>query len=384
MESSKLIDFFTSEPMKYYAPPASMSKEVKRLKIEEMIRSGRYLYGIKTDGNWARAIVTPNRNALQTRGISKKTGCYGEIQNKVFFWKDIVKAFSNNITVFLGEIFMEGMIDRQIGSILRCLDDKALARQKEQKLHYRVFDVLCYEGVELINKSFQERIKYIPKVVERINSPLVEGVTYYEMDDTFFDKMEELFSIGAEGSVCYKKDAIYIPGKRGPHAWDSLKVKQEISNDIDVLITDLVPCEKNYSGSDISHWDLWRNTRTDELVRGQYFGEYQLGRPYEPVSKNFFNNWCGAITVSVYDRNHNLIPLCNVAGLTEDFKTQLRDNFDDWYLCPITLGGMMVSTASADATSGIGISIRHPYIKSIRKGDISPDDCTLSKIISEK
>lgn len=382
MESSKLIDFFTSEPMKYYAPPASMSKEVKRLKIEEMIRSGCYLYGIKTDGNWARAIVTPSRNALQTRGISKKTGCYGEIQNKVFFWNDIVKAFSNNTTVFLGEIFMEGMIDRQIGSILRCLDDKALARQKEQKLHYRVFDVLCYEGIELINKGFQERIKYIPKVVERINSPLVEGVTYYEMDDTFFDKMEELFSAGAEGSVCYKKDAIYIPGKRGPHAWDSLKVKQEISNDVDALITDLVPCEKNYNGNDISHWDLWRNTRTNELVRGQYFGEYQLGKPYEPVSKNFFNNWCGAITVSVYDRNHNLIPLCNVAGLTEEFKTQLRDNFDDWYLCPITLGGMMVSTAEADTTSGIGISIRHPYIKSIRKEDLNPEDCTLEKILS--
>ena len=41
----------------------------------------------------------------------------------------------------------------------------------------------------------------------------------------------------------------------------------------------------------------------------------------------------------------------------------------------------MVSTAQADA-SGCGISIRHPYIKSIRKEDLDIKDCTLAKILS--
>ena len=82
-----------------------------------------------------------------------------------------------------------------------------------------------------------------------------------------------------------------------------------------------------------------------------------------------------------YDDNGNIIPLCKVAGLTEDFKTELRDNFDEWYMCPLTIGGMMVSTAQAES-DGSGISIRHPYIKSIRKNDIDPKDCTLSKILS--
>ena len=66
---------------------------------------------------------------------------------------------------------------------------------------------------------------------------------------------------------------------------------------------------------------------------------------------------------------------------TKDFKTELRDNFDKWYMCPLTIGGMMVSTAQAES-NGNGISIRHPYIKSIRKNDINPKDCTLSKILS--
>lgn len=369
------MNYFESEPMKYFAPPASMNKDMKRIKLEQMIDSGDYLFGIKTDGNWSRAIITPDRAALQTRGISKKTGTYGEIQDKVFFWDNVVKAF-NNTTVILGEIFMDGCIDRQIGSILRCLSPKALERQKETKLRWRVFDVLCYEGQDLMNTGFENRIKYIPKVVAQINSPLVEGVTYQEMDNSFFDKMADIFSKGLEGAVCYKKTATYIPGKRGPHAWESLKVKQEISNDIDVLITGLVPCEKNYNGKELVDWQLWRNTRTGELLKGSYFGDYQLGGPYEPISKNFYYGWCGAITVSVYDNNHELVPICNVAGLTEDLKSELRDNFDEWYLTPITIGGMMISNTGSAIPS-----VRHPYIKTIRKEDLNPEDCTLSKIL---
>ena len=97
-----------------------------------------------------------------------------------------------------------------------------------------------------MNTGFEKRISYIPTVVQKINNPLVEGVSYYERTDTFFEEMEDIFSKGGEGAVCYKKDSIYIPGERGPHAWDTCKVKQEISSDIDCLITNLVPCERTY------------------------------------------------------------------------------------------------------------------------------------------
>ena len=345
-----------------------------------MAASGQYLFAQKIDGNWSRAIITPERNALQTRGISVKTKTYGEIQDKVLFWNDIVNAFKDTKCVFLGEIFRQGDIDRGIGAVLRCLTDKAIARQKDNPLHLYVFDVLCYDGIELLDTPFEERIQYIPKIISRINSPLVEGAKYIEMDENFFEYISDIFAAGGEGAVVYKKTALYKPGARGPHAWDSCKVKQEITNDIDCLITGIEPPTRFYTGKEIEHWRLWQNTRSGQLVEGEYFKEYQAGQPYEPVTKNFFYNFPSAIQTSVYDKKGNLIPLCKLSGLTDELRMELRDNFKEWYLCPIAISGMMISTAQADE-DGVGISIRHPLLRSIRKGDIEPKDCTLEKIL---
>ena len=371
---------FTMEPMRYWAPTSSMSPEVKRQHLEQMIAHGDYIWSRKYDGNWSRAVITPERNALQTRGISKKTGTYGEIQNKVFFWNDVVKAFSRD-TVILGEVYLPGGIDKDVGSILRCLDQKAQARQKDKKLEWRVFDVLYLDGENMMEKPAEERIKLIPEVVRRINSPLVIGIDYHYMDEDFFDDLNNIFAEGGEGAVCYRRSSIYIPGKRGPSAWETCKVKQEISADIDCFITGIEPAVRDYTGKDIQTWNFWEDERSGEKIVGQLYGDYRTGRAIRPISKGYYYGWPGAIYTSVYDNIGNIVPLCKVAGLTEEFKTQLRDNFEEWNMCPLTIGGMMVSTAQAES-DGTGISIRHPYIKSIRKNDIDPKDCTLAKILS--
>lgn len=374
-------DYFSMEPMKYWSMPNNTTQDTRRLKLQNLIDSDKYLFGEKYDGNWSRAVITPERQALQTRGISTVTKTYGEIQDKVLFWDDVCNAFKHT-TVILGEVYLPGAIDKDVGSILRCLTPKALARQKDSPLKWRIFDVLALDGDDYMDQPFEYRISHIPEVVGRINSPLVEGVEYYEMDDQFFDKMGEIFAAGGEGCVCYKKDSIYIPGKRGPHAWDTVKVKQEISSEIDAFISGIVFGEKLYTGKDLGTWQLWENQRTGEKLVGSYFGEYRTGGSYIPVTKNYFNNWPAAIQVSVYDKNGNEIPLCKVSGLTEEFKTDLRDNPNRWIGCPVTIGGMMVSSAKADS-EGNGISIRHPLLKRIREGDLLKEDCTLAKIFNE-
>lgn len=370
-----MTDYFELGVMKYWAPTSTMSAETKRQHLEQMAASGQYLYAEKFDGNFARAVITPERNALQTRGISRVTGTYSELQDKVFFWDDVMKAFTNSTTVILGELYLPGGIDKDVGAIARCLTPKARERQKDVKLEWRIFDVLVLDGVDMINSPIEERIKHLPEIVKRINNPLVKDIKFYEMTENFFDELAEIFARGGEGAVCYKKGIVYTPDKRSS-AWTTVKVKQEINADIDCLITGYEEPTRTYTGKELSSWKFWRNIRTDERVLGEYFSEYQMGGSYEPVTRNYFYNLPGAIFTSVYNKKHELIPLCKVAGLTDEMKESIRDHFEDeWYLCPLTIGGMMVSTAQAN------ISIRHPYIKSIRRNDISPDDCTLEKIL---
>lgn len=374
------MSYFTMGVQKYWSPSSTMSAESRKQRLEIMASSGNYIWSEKYDGNFTRAVITSKRNALQTRGISKVTGTYSELQDKVFFWDSVVTAFSHGDTVILGELYLPGGIDKDVGAIARCLTPKARERQKDRKLEWYIFDVLALDGKDMINTPIEERVKHISEVVARINNPLVHAIEYHEMTENFFDEINEIFSHGGEGAVCYKKGITYTPDKRSS-AWTTVKVKQEISNDIDCVITSLEPPTKTYTGKEIGHWQYWRNIRTDELIQGEYYGEYKNGGPYEPVTKNFFYNLPGAVYTSVYDNNCKLIPLCKVAGLTDEMKANLRDNFNEWYLCPITIGGMMVSTAQANA-EGIGISIRHPYIKRIRKEDLDPMDCTLAKILS--
>lgn len=376
-----MTNFFELGIQKYWAPTATTSKETRKLKLEQAAASGQYIWSQKYDGNFLRGIITPERSALQTRGISTVTKTYGEVQDKVLFWDDVCQAFQNGTTVILGEGYIPGGVDATVGSVLRCLPPKALARQKEQAVEWRIFDILALDGIEFLDKPIEERIKYIDEVVQRINNPLVKAVQFYEMTDTFFDDVADIIAKGGEGAVCYKKGILYTPGKRSS-AWTTIKVKQEITSEIDAVIINCINGEKLYQGDDIGHWQLWENARTGELVYGDYFSAYQTGGAYIPVTKNYWNRWPAAIQVGVYNKNGDLIPLCKVSGLTEEFKSALRDNPQEWIGTPVTITGMMVSERRANS-DGEGISIRHPILRSIRKDDLNPEDCTLSKILNE-
>ena len=78
------------------------------------------------------------------------------------------------------------------------------------------------------------------------------------MDDTFYNKLNMIFSAGGEGVVCYKNSGLPEPGKRTAHK--TMKVKRELENLIDCLITGIEPAAEDYSGKDIGTWTYWRDT----------------------------------------------------------------------------------------------------------------------------
>lgn len=393
-----MTNFFNSEPMRYWSFPSSMDKTTRQEHLEQIAARGTMIYSLKTDGNWSRAIITPERAALQTRGVSKVTQEYGEIQDKVFFWDDICKAFSDT-TVFLGEVYLDGGVDKNVGSILRSKEQKAKSIQdndyyaetakktkfsakdkrdiegnefRNQKLKMRIFDVLAYEGEEIIDRPTVERITYIDKIVKKIGNPLITGVEYHEVGESFFEELTEIFANGGEGVVCYKKSAPYAPGKRT--AWDTIKVKQELADDIDCFIYDIEPAIEEYTGKDIGTWTYWKNMKTGEKLYGEYYSDYRLGKlTLAPITKGHYHGWAGAIYCAVFDENGKPYVICKCAGLTEEFKEELKNNYEKYHMMPLKITGMMVSDSN-------GLSIRHPKIVSLRENDIDIRDCSLEKV----
>lgn len=386
------------EPERYWSMPPSYTKEKRTFEINSMIQSGRYYWQLKTDGNYSAFICDFDRDKrIISRGVSTVTKEYGCIQDRLFFWEDVMKAFDKP-TRIMAEVYLDKGIDRNVGSILRSLPLKAKSIQDEDfyerarkvtkfsakdrrdiennefrnvKLKWRIFDVWYYDGEDLMKTPWIERQKYVKAAAERINNPLVTYVHSYPMDETFYDKLNMIFANGGEGVVCYDSQGLPEPGKRTAHK--TMKVKRELENSIDCFITGIEPAVETYTGKDVQNWNFWKNIKTGEKVCGLYFSKYQNGESYAPISKGFYYGWPGAIYTAVYDSNGNIIPLCKVAGLTEDFKEELKNNFSDWYMCPVTIGGMALSEAD-------GLSVRHPYLISIRKGDIDPKDCTFEKI----
>ena len=389
------------EAEKYWSFPSSYSKEKREAEIRKMILDGNHSFQVKTDGNYGAFICDfDGEKRLISRGISKVTNEFGRLEKQVFFFSDLAAAFDKP-TRLIGEIYLENGVDKNVGSILRANSDKAKSIQDDEyykevslrvkftakdkrdiennpfrgeKLKFRIFDAWYYDGEDLMKTPWIERQKYVKQAAERINNPLVTYVPYYPMDDSFYDKLTSIFQEGGEGVVVYRNDGKPEPSKRTAHK--TLKVKRELENLLDVFIIGTEPAAKPYTGKDVTNWEFWENSRTGEKLNGKYYGEYQLGRSVVPVSKGYWFGWPGAIFTAVYDNEGKEIPVCKVAGLTEDFKTELRDNYQKYDHCPVTIGGMALSDSN-------GLSVRHPYLHSIRLNDIDPKDCTLSKILSQ-
>ena len=317
-------ELYELEPMKYFSMPKTLSTKQRQEKLDLLLNSQQYIFSLKTDGNWARTIWQDGELIIQSRGISKKTGTYGELQDKVLFSDAIREAF-HDTTLLLGEIYLDNGRDKEVGSILRCLTDKALARQTEKNiLKYRIFDCWYYNGIDLTQTPIKERIKYLPMAAKEINHPLVSYVKYYEArPDNFYSHLNSIFEKDGEGVVLYHQNC--LPCEGATSAWDTLKVKREMEFDADCFIVGIEPPEKHYNGKELESWQFWVNEKTDEKLIGDYFAKHVAGEPYAPITKFYYYNYPGAIKCAVWGEDNEQIVLCKCSSLTDELRASLRD-----------------------------------------------------------
>lgn len=373
-------NFHEMEAMKYFAPPSSWTEEKKHQNAQNKIWSGDWFGAEKKDGYFAK-IVKENG----------KVSVYGRQRNvnKVFVdkseWVPQFNVFFSTLpdnTCVLGEIYFPNQPgSRNVTTVMQCLKEKALARQQTgEKLHLYIFDILAWNGTSLLDKPFERRMDFIRWLANDTNDPYVSVAEYFN-GDILWQTLQQILSDGGEGIVILNKNGKYEPGKRPSQT--TLKIKKELRDTIDCFFTGRYSLPtKEYTGSEIVTWKYWENTRTGEKMEGEFYKNYYLGEPLQPVTKPWFYGWAGSMEIGVlveapnatvcaagYD-GYQIESIGSLSGLTDEIKS----NPTAYAMRPIEVTAMELSVDDTHT-----IRLRHGKFIGFRD-DLTPLDCLKSKI----
>ena len=372
-------NFGEMEAMKYWAPPSSWTDEKKRENAHSRIYSGDWYGAEKKDGYFAKLIKDEDGNIIL---YSRSRGVNGKFADKHEWVPHLNKFFEElpNGTCFLGELYFPSKPgSRNVTTIMGCLKEKAVERQtKGERLHFYVFDCLAWDGESWLNEPAYIRFG----VPNQFDQKAFEYVSYarYHSGKELWVMLQEILARGDEGIVITHKDGKYEPGKRPSKT--TLKIKKELKQTIDCFFTGVGSAPtKEYTGKEIETWTYWENARTGQKMEGEYYADYAAGASIVPVTKGYFNGWCGSLEIGVFRHkvgskckingtvyeDTEVFPIGWLSGLTEEMKA----NPKKYAFQPIEVTAMEYDSFSH--------TLRHGKMVGWRK-DLTLKDCTLEKI----
>jgi ATP-dependent DNA ligase len=338
-------------PMKYYQPLDYNNQKAKDMILN---KDQNYIATRKNDGEWCRIIKDTDGNIkAQSRSISKVTGEYGDKTEHIPHILEEMKSFPNE-TVLLGELCFEDVTktSKDVGSILRCKPDKAVARQKDVKLVFKVFDCLAFNGIDLSDAVYKDRfMSALSAIGENYN---YITFTDYCLHEDYEEFLQNILAEGGEGIVIHRLDAKYKPGART--AWDTLKVKK-IVEELELPIVDFIKPNKAYCGEDAITWKYWIGTKADGTEvksLGSQDSTIDVIK-WEPVTKPYWMGWYNGVIV---DNNGTEVRV--TSGLTDEDREWLATSE-----ARVALNDGLVATVSCMEITDDG-SLRHPRLVRIR------------------
>jgi len=186
-------------------------KEYMRKRV---CNSGEYVAQIKKDG--ALYIFEKDSEGkcwLFSRILSVKTGHLTEKSSSV---PHIVEALKNipNGTILIGEIYYPGGCSNDVTSVMGCLPEKAVEKQKDKPLHYYIHDMIYLNGESLMDKGFGVRHYELWKMLYDnkllVSIPQVEFAQVYSADEWDLEKLiDDLIEGGEEGVVLKRRWKIF-------------------------------------------------------------------------------------------------------------------------------------------------------------------------------
>lgn len=344
----------------------------KEDKLSEVCENGDYFLEEKVDGAFYQFVKTQNYSYLFGRTVSRKTGLLTEKSANVPHIIDALSTIPAD-TVIVGEIYVPGGTSKDVTSIMGCLAEKAIARQKDKPIHFYLHDITFYNGEDVTALGAEDRYDLLHKLWDECGLAQYSFLRLAEkVTENLEQTISDILARGGEGAVLKKKDAPYTPDKRP--AWSTVKIKQMDS--IDLICTGFCWPTKEYTGKELETWPYWVKMTdipefgVEELSMSCKYGE----EGWQPVTKYYAFHQYSAIKIGAYDDNGELIELGTVSsGLTDEMKQNMSEDPELYLGRVVSLDCMSIDKKEH--------TLRHPVFKAWRS-DKNPEDCKISEVFA--
>lgn len=336
----------------------------KKDKLSEVCESGDYFLEEKIDGAFYQFVKTEHYSYLFGRSKSIKTGLLTEKSANV---PHIVEAFDclPKETILIGEIYVPGGTSKNVTSIMGCLPQEAIKRQKDAPIHYYVHDIIYFDGENLMDKGAEERYNILQNIWNTYNFASFDFLRLtVKVEDNLEEELSRILKAGGEGVVLKKRDYPYVCGKRP--AWSCIKVKQ--MDTIDLVCMGFCEATKEYTGKELETWPYWIIDASSEAACMTDICQYGE-EGWIPITKYYFYGWPGAFKIGAYNNDGELIELGTVSsGLTDEIRQDMHDNPDKY------IG--RVAHFDCMSLDRVNHTLRHPVFKGWRD-DKDAKECTI-------
>lgn len=300
--------------MKQIIPMGACS--TTREKIEKFYRSENYIAEKKYDGS--RYIIQKDMDGifLTSRRESVKGGMVDKTANVPHIIQEITRLA--NGTILDGEIDVAGDIRnfKFVQGVMGSLSERALELQKKEKLVYKVFDILEYEGENLRNTPLRKRRELLRGVIQKLNSPYILLCEWYEGEEAKRKLFKDEMSIGAEGIILKNLDAIYQEDKTPSNTW----IKDKHVETYDGIVKgykfgeqEIIRIEPEESPNlcDVIYVTGWKY----EVPKGQY----KVG--------DIYKGGLGTLTTFQYHKGE-LVEVAEVGGIPYNLRASYKERLD--------------------------------------------------------
>lgn len=338
-----------------------LAQEISEQEQERQFKSDAVYVEEKFDGT--RAILqffdnskvgldcVPQRGYTRcfSRRVSKKTKWFCENTDSLPHLRDInIPELAG--TVIDGEMFIDGRPFKDVSATLNCLWDEAVKRQTELgNITFHAFDIIRYKNINCEKMPLEKRKAFLQKVVDRVASPHLVMVPYYDTDEIEIhlkvrdymhmedhkEQYPELWKavqkqmpitthgnirppelnawakyivskkayyefivlLGGEGVILKPKNGRYFH-KRGK---EYMKVKKFLTRE--VLITGFIPPTREYTGGyPKDRWLYWvdeDDVRVDTLFTANRSAKELKAEGFTPVTKFYYFDQIGTVEYGV-------------------------------------------------------------------------------------